>query len=98
MSDRFKPLGSLKPLGAVKPLEDWAGAAIVAEARLARGHHAGMVGHYARALRRARAEGGGGPAGPEWDEELLAELRHHRQRHRVFNQYIWKAIRVTIPQ
>lgn len=68
----------------------------LAEARLARRHHGGMVVHYARAIRRMRRCGGGGSGAPERIGELLDEFRHHRRRHRVFNQYIWHVIKARM--
>lgn len=85
--------------------------AAAADARLARDHHAGMVRHYALAVRRRRlaasagegpgarddggepgfADGGKGPLAVPCDD-LLDELRHHRQRHRVFNRHLWRSI------
>ncbi len=65
-------------------------AAYLADARLARSQHAGMVGQYARAVRRAGREGTQAGESKARVDDLLDELRHHRQRHRVFNLYIWR--------
>ncbi len=68
--------------------------AAASDARLARDHHAGMVRHYALAVRRRRlaVSTGEGPRTVPCCDDLLDELRHHRQRHRVFNRHLWRSI------